>query len=158
MKTQEIQASTTLQRHIAAPWLMKPSPNSRTPMKPGCWIRRVAHLFSWCSPFVVFTRNGGKQLASVQTRKDIREILEKTTHGIRHQRIAIRLAALSLYLTAIELGTQSPCRRKKLAFSKLRDKVLFNFRREGLTRREGWLQAVWPSMSAAILTPNLTSF
>lgn len=68
--------------------------------------------------------------------KAIREILEKQLTGFDISDSAIKLAALSLYLTAIELDPK-PVPPEKLGFSKLRNKVLFNFRREGIDPEEG---------------------
>ncbi len=68
--------------------------------------------------------------------KAIREILEKQLVGFDISESAIKLAALSLYLTAIELDPK-PVPPEKLKFRHLRDKVLFNFRREGIDPEEG---------------------
>lgn len=68
--------------------------------------------------------------------KAIREILEKQLAGFDISESAIKLAALSLYLTAIELDPK-PVPPEKLRFNKLRNKVLFNFRREGIDPQEG---------------------
>ena len=68
--------------------------------------------------------------------KAIREILEKQLTGFDISDSAIKLAALSLYLTAIELDPK-PVPPEKLRFRPLRDKVLFNFRREGIDPEEG---------------------
>ncbi len=68
--------------------------------------------------------------------KAIREILEKQLTGFDISDSALKLAALSLYLTAIELDPQ-PVPPGKLKFSCLRDKVLFNFRRENIDPTEG---------------------
>ena len=48
----------------------------------------------------------------------------------------MRLAALSLYLTAIELDPD-PVPPSKLGFKALRNRVLFNWRREGVEPAEG---------------------
>jgi hypothetical protein len=61
--------------------------------------------------------------------KAIREILGKQLVGFDISDSALKLAALSLYLTAIELDPD-PVPPSKLKFARLRDKVLFNFRRE----------------------------
>lgn len=61
--------------------------------------------------------------------KSIRAILETQLAGFDISESALRLAALSLYLTAIELDPK-PVPPEKLKFKKLRDSVLFNFRRE----------------------------
>jgi endonuclease YncB( thermonuclease family) len=68
--------------------------------------------------------------------KAIREILEKQLAGFDISDSAIKLAALSLYLTAIELDPK-PVPPEKLKFRQLRNKVLFNFRREGIDPEEG---------------------
>jgi len=68
--------------------------------------------------------------------KAIREILDKQLTGFDISDSAIKLAALSLYLTAIELDPK-PVPPEKLKFRQLRDKVLFNFRREGIDPEEG---------------------
>jgi len=68
--------------------------------------------------------------------KVIREILETQLTGFDISDSAIKLAALSLYLTAIELDPK-PVPPEKLKFRHLRNKVLFNFRREGVDPEEG---------------------
>ncbi len=68
--------------------------------------------------------------------KAIREILETQLAGFDISESAIKLAALSLYLTAIELDPK-PVPPEKLKFRHLRNKVLFNFRREGIDPEEG---------------------
>ncbi|MDQ8187428.1 N-6 DNA methylase [Pelagicoccus sp. SDUM812002] len=68
--------------------------------------------------------------------KKIREILNKQIVGFDISESAIKLAALSLYLTAIELDP-APVPPEKLKFRKLRDNVLFNFRREEVDPEEG---------------------
>jgi hypothetical protein len=68
--------------------------------------------------------------------KAIREILDKQLTGFDISDSAIKLAALSLYLTAIELDPK-PVPPEKLGFNKLSNKVLFNFRREGIDPEEG---------------------
>lgn len=60
--------------------------------------------------------------------KAIREILEKQLVGFDISDSALKLAALSLYLTAIELD---PKPTPPVRFIHLRDKVLFNFRDKG---------------------------
>lgn len=58
---------------------------------------------------------------------DIRKILERQLVGFDTSDFALRLAALSLYLTAIELDP-NPVPPEKLSFrAPLRDRVLFNF-------------------------------
>lgn len=59
----------------------------------------------------------------------IRNILEGQLTGFDISIAALKLAALSLYLTAIELDP-TPVPPEKLKFKHLRNKVLFNFRRE----------------------------
>jgi methylase of polypeptide subunit release factors len=61
-------------------------------------------------------------------RPVIREILNEQLGGFDINESALRLAALSLYLTAIELDPR-PTPSAALRFKKLRDKVLFNCRR-----------------------------
>lgn len=68
--------------------------------------------------------------------KAIRRILDTQLVGFDISESAIRLAALSLYLTAIELDPK-PVPPEKLGFKNLRNKVLFNFRREGVDPEEG---------------------
>jgi hypothetical protein len=60
--------------------------------------------------------------------KEIRTILEEQLVGFDINESAIRLASLSLYLTAIELDP-NPSPPEKLHFKPLRDRVLYNFRR-----------------------------
>ncbi|MBI4664641.1 MAG: N-6 DNA methylase [Verrucomicrobia bacterium] len=67
--------------------------------------------------------------------KAIRDILEGQLAGFDISDSAIKLTALSLYLTAIELDPKPV--PEKLKFRQLRDKVLFNFRREGIDPEEG---------------------
>ena len=62
--------------------------------------------------------------------KAIREILNKQLVGFDISDSALKLAALSLYLTAIELDP-NPAPPSKLKFGHLQNKVLFNFRDEG---------------------------
>lgn len=67
--------------------------------------------------------------------KEIRDILEHQLVGFDINESAIRLASLSLYLTAIELDPD-PSPPEKLHFKPLRDRVLHNFRQpdeEGAT-------------------------
>jgi len=68
--------------------------------------------------------------------KAIRDILDGQLAGFDISDSAIKLAALSLYLTAIELDPK-PVPPEKLKFRHLRNKVLFNFRREGIEPEEG---------------------
>ncbi len=63
--------------------------------------------------------------------KAIREILNKQLVGFDISDSALKLAALSLYLTAIELDPD-PAPPSKLKFNHLQNKVLFNFRDEGI--------------------------
>ena len=67
--------------------------------------------------------------------KEIRQILEKQITGFDVSESALRLAALSLYLTAIELDPE-PVPPSKLRFKALRDRVLFNWRRKAWIRRK----------------------
>jgi hypothetical protein len=87
--------------------------------------------------------------------KAIRKILDTQLAGFDISESAIKLAALSLYLTAIELDPK-PVPPEKLGFNKLRNKVLFNFRREGIDPEEG---AVAGSLDDAVdvAGPNGTS-
>jgi hypothetical protein len=62
-------------------------------------------------------------------RPVIREILNKQLRGFDISEFALRLAALSLYLTAIELDPK-PTPPAALRFKNLRGKVLFNCRRD----------------------------
>lgn len=59
--------------------------------------------------------------------EEIRDILEHQLVGFDINESAIRLASLSLYLTAIELDPD-PSPPEKLHFNPLRDRVLYNFR------------------------------
>jgi hypothetical protein len=68
--------------------------------------------------------------------KAIREILDTQLTGFDISESAIKLAALSLYLTAIELDPK-PVPPEKLKFGHLRNKVLFNLRRDGDDPAEG---------------------
>jgi len=61
----------------------------------------------------------------------IRRILDNQLTGFEISEAAIRLAALSLYLTAVELDP-NPRPPGKLKFAPLRNSVLFNFRRLGV--------------------------
>jgi type I restriction-modification system DNA methylase subunit len=61
--------------------------------------------------------------------KAIREILEKQLRGFDISNAALKLAALSLYLTAIELDPK-PIPPEKLIFKPLNNLVLFNYRRK----------------------------
>ena len=70
--------------------------------------------------------------------KDIRQILEEQLTGFDVSESALRLAALSLYLTAVELDPE-PVPPSKLRFKALRDKVLFNWRRKKVTAGDGEL-------------------
>ena len=79
-------------------------------------------------------------------KKVIRKILEKQLVGFDISDSALKLAALSLYLTAIELDPE-PEPPEKLGFKKLQDSVLFNFRREGVDPAEG---AVAGSLAAHV--------
>ncbi len=69
----------------------------------------------------------------------IREILEQQLTGFDISEEALKLSALSLYLTAIELDPE-PVPPEKLAFKKLRSghsAILFNWRREKEDKAEG---------------------
>jgi hypothetical protein len=77
-----------------------------------------------------------KETGNRPDTKAIREILNKQLVGFDISDSALKLAALSLYLTAIELDPD-PVPPSKLKFAHLRDKVLFNFRREGVDPEEG---------------------
>jgi SAM-dependent methyltransferase len=66
--------------------------------------------------------------------KAIRTILEKQLVGFDISDSALKLAALSLYLTAIELDPQPT---PPVRFTHLRDKVLFNFRRKKVDPETG---------------------
>ncbi|MFZ4702767.1 MAG: HsdM family class I SAM-dependent methyltransferase, partial [Candidatus Methylumidiphilus sp.] len=66
----------------------------------------------------------------------IRAILENQLVGFDISDSALRLAALSLYLTAIELDPK-PVPPEKLRFRSLKDKVLFNHRRPGIDPDSG---------------------
>lgn len=68
--------------------------------------------------------------------KQIRQILEKQLTGFDVSESALRLAALSLYLTAVELDP-APVPPSKLRFKALRGRVLFNWRRERVDPPEG---------------------
>lgn len=68
--------------------------------------------------------------------RQIRSILEKQLTGFDVSESALRLAALSLYLTAIELDPE-PVPPGKLRFKALRNRVLFNWRRERDDPQEG---------------------
>ncbi len=68
--------------------------------------------------------------------KQIRQILEKQITGFDVSESALQLAALSLYLTAIELDPE-PVPPSKLRFKALRGRVLFNWRREGVDPANG---------------------
>jgi hypothetical protein len=63
-------------------------------------------------------------------RRTIRKILNRQLAGFDVSENALRLAALSLYLTALELDPR-PQPLSELKFADLRDRVLFNFRRPG---------------------------
>lgn len=68
-----------------------------------------------------------RTLARRPDTKAIRAILEKQISGFDISDSALKLSALSLYLTAIELDPE-PIPPEKLKFSNLRDAVLFNSR------------------------------
>jgi type I restriction-modification system DNA methylase subunit len=77
-----------------------------------------------------------KETKQRPNRRAIRKILDTQLVGFDISESAIRLASLSLYLTAIELDPK-PVPLEDLRFNHLRDKVLFNFRREGIDPDEG---------------------
>jgi len=66
----------------------------------------------------------------------IRRILNRQLTGFDISESAIRLTALSLYLTAIELDP-NPIPPEKLGFDPLRDQVLFNLRRAKVDPKHG---------------------
>lgn len=63
------------------------------------------------------------------TTQDIRQILMQQLTGFDISDSALKLAALSLYLTAIELDP-NPVPANKLRFENLQDQVLFNWRHQ----------------------------
>ena len=69
-----------------------------------------------------------KQSGKRPETQEIREILGTQLVGFDINESAIRLASLSLYLTAIELDPD-PSPPESLHFKPLRDRVLYNFRR-----------------------------
>lgn len=69
-------------------------------------------------------------------KKAIREIMEAQLTGFDVSENALRLAALSLYLTAIELDP-NPSPPSALRFKNLRNRVLFNWRRKGIDPETG---------------------
>ena len=77
-----------------------------------------------------------KETKQRPNRRAIRKILDTQIVGFDISESAIRLASLSLYLTAIELDPR-PVPLEDLRFNHLRDKVLFNFRRDGVDPGEG---------------------
>jgi len=77
-----------------------------------------------------------KETKQRPNRRTIRQILNTQLTGFDISESAIRLASLSLYLTAIELDPE-PVPLEDLRFIHLRNKVLFNFRREGIDPEEG---------------------
>ncbi|MDB6034920.1 MAG: type restriction endonuclease subunit [Verrucomicrobiales bacterium] len=88
---------------------------------------------------LVLRRLYAERWAATRDRPDtraIREILEKQIVGFDISDSALKLAALSLYLTAIELDPQ-PVPPEKLRFKELKNLVLFNHRREELDPSEG---------------------
>ena len=68
--------------------------------------------------------------------KAIREILEKQLTGFEISSSALKLTALALYLTAIELDPV-PIPPEKLKFNRLNGKVLFNHRRQDIDQADG---------------------
>lgn len=82
---------------------------------------------------IAFRRLYRHQWEQTRTRPDtkaIRNILDTQLVGFDISDYALRLAALSLYLTAIELDP-NPVPPEALRFKELRNSVLFNHRREG---------------------------
>ena len=77
-----------------------------------------------------------KEAKQRPNRRVIRKILDTQLAGFDISESAIRLASLSLYLTAIELDPE-PVPLEDLRFKHLRNKVLFNFRHEGIDPEEG---------------------
>lgn len=77
-----------------------------------------------------------KETKQRPNRRAIRKILDTQLAGFDISESAIKLAALSLYLTAIELDP-TPVPLDDLSFNDLRGKVLFNFRRVGIDPEEG---------------------
>jgi hypothetical protein len=108
---------------------------------PNAHEARVLDPACGASVFLVlaFRRLYQKRWEATGARPDtkaIREILENQITGFDISDSAIKLAALSLYLTAIELDPK-PVPPEKLKFKQLRDTVLFNFRREGIDPEQG---------------------
>jgi len=68
--------------------------------------------------------------------KAIRKILDEQLVGFDISDYALRLSALSLYLTAIELDPK-PVPPEALIFNELKNRVLFNHRRESLDNEGG---------------------
>ncbi|MFA4835461.1 MAG: N-6 DNA methylase [Dehalococcoidia bacterium] len=66
----------------------------------------------------------------------IREILERQITGFDISSSALKLSALGLYLTAIELDP-NPIPPEKLRFKELNNRVLFNHRRQDVDEVEG---------------------
>ncbi|MGO8765027.1 MAG: class I SAM-dependent DNA methyltransferase [Limisphaerales bacterium] len=80
---------------------------------------------------LAFRRIYGEQWKATGVRpgtKEIRKILEQQLTGFDISESALKLSALSLYLTAIELDPE-PIPPSKLGFKKLRQRVLFDHRR-----------------------------
>jgi methylase of polypeptide subunit release factors len=101
---------------------------------PGAANCRVLDPACGAGIFLVlaFRRIYAERWATTGSRPDtraIRDILEKQLAGFEISDNALKLAALSLYLTAIELDPE-PIPPKKLKFEHLKDTVLFNFRKE----------------------------
>ncbi len=71
-----------------------------------------------------------RHLGRVPNTAEIRSILAQQLRGFDIHEPALRLAALGLYLTAIELD-QEPRPIEKLGFEPLRDRVLFHVRTAG---------------------------
>jgi type I restriction-modification system DNA methylase subunit len=108
---------------------------------PSAYEARVLDPAAGACVFLVFAfrrlyRERWQHAGERPNTEAIREILEKQLAGFDISESAIKLGALSLYLTAIELDPE-PVPPEKLKFRHLRNKVLFNFRRAGTDPEEG---------------------
>lgn len=81
-------------------------------------------------------RERWEQTGKRPNTKAIRKILEDQLVGFDISDYALRLSALSLYLTAIELDPE-PIPPEALKFEVLKNRVLFNHRREGIDEKTG---------------------